>query len=49
MEAADTGDSVMTGRVLAVAMDGSHRFSKQIVPEITIVAGLGIDGDAHKA
>lgn len=38
----------MTGQVLAVAMDGSHRFSKQIVPEITIVAGLGVDGDAHQ-
>lgn len=38
----------MSGQVLAVAMDRSHRFSKQIVPEITIVAGLGVDGDAHQ-
>ena len=38
----------MTGQVLAVAMDGSHRFSKLIVPQITIVAGLGVDGDAHQ-
>ena len=38
----------MTGQVIAVAMDGSHRFSKLVVPEITIVAGLGVDGDAHQ-
>lgn len=48
MDLAYTGALSMTGQVLAVAMDGSHRFSKQIVPEITIVAGLGVDGDAHK-
>ncbi len=38
----------MNGQVIAVAMGGSHRFSKFIVPEITIVAGLGVDGDAHR-
>lgn len=38
----------MTGQVVAVAMHGSHRFSKQIVPEILIVEGLGVDGDAHQ-
>ncbi|MBL0923286.1 MAG: MOSC domain-containing protein [Sphingomonadaceae bacterium] len=38
----------MTGQVIAVAMDSSHRFSKVIVSEITIVAGLGVDGDAHQ-
>jgi MOSC domain-containing protein YiiM len=38
----------MTGQVIAVAKDGNHRFSKLIVPEITIVAGLGVDGDAHQ-
>lgn len=48
MELADTGALNMTGQVLAVAMDGSHRFSKQIVREITIVAGLGVNGDAHQ-
>jgi MOSC domain-containing protein YiiM len=36
------------GKVIAVAMDGSHRFSKFVVTEITIVAGLGVDGDAHQ-
>jgi MOSC domain-containing protein YiiM len=38
----------MTGRVISVAMDGSHRFSKLVVPEIIVVAGLGVDGDAHQ-
>jgi MOSC domain-containing protein YiiM len=38
----------MTGLIVAVAMDGRHRFSKLIVPEIAIVAGLGVDGDAHQ-
>lgn len=38
----------MTGQVIAVAMDGSHRFSKLIMPQITIVAGLGVQGDAHQ-
>ena len=48
MESANPGASSMTGQVVAVAMDGSHRFSKQIVPEILIVEGLGVDGDAHQ-
>ena len=38
----------MTGQVIAVAKDSSHRFSKLIVPEIRIVAGLGVEGDAHQ-
>ena len=35
------------GTVVAVAKDGRHRFSKQTVDEITIIAGLGVEGDAH--
>lgn len=38
----------MTGQVIAVAKDSDHRFSKLLVPEITIVAGLGVEGDAHQ-
>ncbi len=38
----------MSGQVIAVALDGGHCFSKLIVPQITIVAGLGVDGDAHQ-
>lgn len=37
----------MGGRVIAVARDAQHRFNKQIVPEITVLAGLGVEGDAH--
>ena len=37
----------MYGKVIAVAKDEGHNFSKKIVPEIEIIAGLGVDGDAH--
>jgi len=30
-----------------MAKDDGHNFSKNIVPEIEIIAGLGIVGDAH--
>lgn len=33
--------------VVAVSRDGGHRFSKPIVDEITLLAGLGVAGDAH--
>jgi len=36
------------GFVVAVARDGEHRFSKQPVPEINILTGLGVEGDAHQ-
>jgi MOSC domain-containing protein YiiM len=37
----------MSGRVVSVASDGTHRFSKVVQPAIHLVAGLGVDGDAH--
>lgn len=37
----------MRGVVCVVAQDGTHRFSKVRVPEIHLIAGLGVDGDAH--
>lgn len=37
----------MSGTVIAVAKDEGHNFSKKLVPEIEIIAGLGVDGDAH--
>lgn len=37
----------MTAHVIAVARDAGHHFSKAVVPEIAIVAGLGVEGDAH--
>jgi MOSC domain-containing protein YiiM len=33
--------------VVAVARDGQHRFSKDVVDEIRLLAGLGVEGDAH--
>jgi MOSC domain-containing protein YiiM len=34
--------------VLAVAAALTHQLSKRIVPEIRLVVGLGIEGDAHR-
>ena len=34
-------------RVVAVAKDDQHRFSKNPVAEIAVIAGLGVEGDAH--
>jgi hypothetical protein len=32
---------------VSVSRDSAHRFSKPIVDAVTLVAGLGIKGDAH--
>jgi len=40
-------DGALVGRVLAVSRDGGHRFSKPEQEQITLVAGLGVEGDAH--
>ncbi|WP_375491811.1 MOSC domain-containing protein [uncultured Jatrophihabitans sp.] len=39
-----TGDAA---HVHAVHRDAGHRFSKRPVQAITLLAGLGVDGDAH--
>lgn len=36
-----------SGRVVAVARDDAHRFSKPTRESITLVAGYGVEGDAH--
>ena len=41
------GAPALPGLVTAVHRSGSHTFSKGAVDEITLVAGLGVDGDAH--
>src|SRR4051812_40365841 len=33
--------------VVAVCRDSQHRFSKSVTDEITLLAGLGVEGDAH--
>lgn len=35
------------GRVVAVATDDRHRFSKQVRPAVRLREGLGVEGDAH--
>ena len=37
----------MMGRVAAVHRAPTHAFTKSSVDEITLVAGLGVEGDAH--
>ena len=44
VECAEVG---VTGRVISVALDDRHRFSKRVVPAIRLLAGLGVEGDAH--
>lgn len=36
-----------TGTVVAVAADAEHRFTKPVRDEIRLLAGLGVEGDAH--
>ena len=33
--------------IQALARDGAHRFSKQPVESLTLLTGLGVEGDAH--
>lgn len=37
----------MPAQVVAVSRDATHRFSKVPCAAITLVAGMGVDGDAH--
>ena len=37
----------MNGAVLAVAVNGAHAFSKPAATRIHLLAGLGVEGDAH--
>jgi len=43
----EQGDRVEAGRVVAVARSATHRFSKATSPSIRLLAGLGVEGDAH--
>jgi MOSC domain-containing protein YiiM len=40
-------DRALSGRVTAVSRDAGHNFSKPNLTAITLVAGLGVEGDAH--
>ena len=37
----------MNALVVSVSRDGGHRFSKPSRPEIRLIEGLGVEGDAH--
>jgi MOSC domain-containing protein YiiM len=37
----------MTAKVLAVHLSPTHSFSKQAVSSVRLVAGVGVEGDAH--
>ena len=37
----------MPPTIIALARDAQHRFSKQPCDTITLIAGLGVEGDAH--
>ncbi|PSL39236.1 MOSC domain-containing protein YiiM [Labedella gwakjiensis] len=39
--------SVSAATVVSVNLDRGHHFSKNVVPEVVLVEGLGIEGDAH--
>jgi MOSC domain-containing protein YiiM len=38
----------LSGRVLALAKDAEHRFSKRRSSELSLLQGLGVEGDAHQ-
>ena len=42
-----SADGPMIGQVIAVAADGEHRFGKPCRASIRLLAGLGVEGDAH--
>jgi len=43
----ENGHFPLRGRVKAVSSDANHRFIKQTKSQITMIAGYGVEGDAH--
>jgi MOSC domain-containing protein YiiM len=37
----------MKAQVVTVSVDAAHAFSKHVVPQITLLEGQGVEGDAH--
>jgi len=37
----------ISGKVISVSSDTRHNFSKTIKPAISLIAGFGVEGDAH--
>ncbi|HWE78870.1 MAG TPA: MOSC domain-containing protein [Pseudolabrys sp.] len=42
-----TTEPAASGVVVAVSLDADHRFSKAVRERIRLLAGLGVEGDAH--
>lgn len=42
-----TAETTLAAKVLAVHVNARHGFSKEAVPTITLLKGLGVEGDAH--
>lgn len=40
-------EQIPPGQVTAVSRDSTHRFSKDVTDVITLLTGLGVEGDAH--
>ncbi len=47
-QAAQTTISEKAGKVRAVCKSSEHGFSKELTKSITLVEGLGVEGDCHK-
>lgn len=37
----------MTSRILSLHQSAVHEFSKELAPSLRLLAGLGVEGDAH--
>ncbi len=37
----------MSGSIVALSRSAAHAFSKDAEPRLTLIKGLGIEGDAH--
>jgi MOSC domain-containing protein YiiM len=48
VHAASEENPVGRGKVTATCRSSSHSFSKSVQPSITLLAGLGVEGDAHR-
>ena len=48
MATSPSSDADVVGRVVAVHRSDGHTFSKRTEDSITLVAGLGVEGDAHQ-
>lgn len=48
LDSRDAPGTSRSPRVVAVARSGAHSFSKTLASEVVLVAGEGVEGDAHR-